>query len=66
MDYGMVLLFGTLLLVIITSAWVSVDAQRIGMSKLWVSACFMAWIVAFPLYLLLRRQRLRLKRRMEL
>jgi len=55
-----------LLLVIVTSIWVFVDAKKIGVQKgqvkgladlgpaSWLFACLLLWIVAFPLYLIKR------------
>jgi len=55
-----------LLLVIVTSIWVFVDAKKIGVKKGqvqgladlgpagWLFACLLLWVVAFPLYLVKR------------
>jgi len=55
-----------LLLVVVTSIWVFVDAKKIGVKKGqvkgladlgpagWLFACLLLWIVAFPLYLIKR------------
>jgi len=55
-----------LLLVVVTSIWVFIDAKRIGIRKGqvrgladlgpagWLFACLFLWIMAFPLYLIKR------------
>lgn len=37
-----------------TSIWVAYDAPRRGLSRLWALGCLVLWIVAFPLYLIVR------------